>query len=55
MFDQTDIAVPDNYDAQIWLANAYQAAGRANEAAAAYFRAAQLRRRLLGPRSALRR
>jgi membrane associated rhomboid family serine protease/Flp pilus assembly protein TadD len=54
-FQKATHLVPDNYDAQIWLANAYQAAGRANEAAAAYFRAAQLRRRLQGPRSAPRR
>ena len=35
---------PNNYDAQIWLANAYQAAGQTNEATAAYMRAARLRR-----------
>jgi membrane associated rhomboid family serine protease/Flp pilus assembly protein TadD len=38
---------PNNYDAQIWLANAYQAGGRTNEAAAAYMRAAHLRRSTL--------
>lgn len=43
-FQKATQLAPDNYDAQIWLANAYQAAGRSNEAAAAYVRAARLRR-----------
>lgn len=43
-FQKATQLAPSNYDAQIWLANAYQAAGRTNEAAAAYMRAARLRR-----------
>jgi membrane associated rhomboid family serine protease/Flp pilus assembly protein TadD len=46
-FQKTTQLLPDNYEAQIWLANAYQAGGRANEAAVAYLRAAQLRRRAM--------
>ena len=52
-FQKATQLAPNNYDAQIWLANAYQAAGRGNEAAAAYMRAARLRRPAPGtPRAA---
>lgn len=43
-FQKATRLAPNNYEVQIWLANAYQAAGRAKEASAAYLRAEQLRR-----------
>jgi Flp pilus assembly protein TadD len=45
-FQKAAQLTPNNYEAQIWLANAYQAAGQTNQAAAAYMEAARLRRRL---------
>ncbi len=39
-FQNAKPLAPNNYDAQIWLENAYQSGGRANDAAAAYMRAA---------------
>lgn len=52
-FQNATQLAPTNYDAQIWLANADQAAGRASDAAAAYIRAARMRRPAVGrPRPA---
>ncbi len=44
-FQKATQLAPTNYDAHIWLANAYQAAGRTKDAAVAYMQAARLRRR----------
>ena len=39
-FQKATLLAPNNYDAQIWLENAYQSGGRANDTSAAYMRAA---------------
>lgn len=46
-FQKAAQLAPSDYGARIWLANAYQAAGRTQEAAATYFLAAKLRRQTM--------